>query len=533
MKKMESKGKGGFLADGMGLGKTLTMSTYLCINKILGKTDLIVCPVSVFSHWKKELRTAYKNKYRKGKKSRPKILIFHGTDRKIKYKRIKKWDFIITSYHTLGAGQLNRLKWGRVVLDESHYIKNGLRKKPPKCSRAAFIVGENSQYNWCISGTPFNNRMKDIASQCKFIGTFPYNEPSWWVSPNEDALKVWRRSFVLRRTKENILKPPKYRTVSVEYNNQERRLVNNLRMEAKEKFDAWKKSKGLKRASLQMRILGLIQRLRIITNSFYCSESNIDSKLPYKENSKVKSIIKKLRTKIKKTPSNSIVIFSQFTSFLKVLDITIRHKLPNIEIIHFNGKMNRKEKDNSVKKFTTSTSPRVLLISLLAGNCGINLTPCSTVFIAEPYYNPFIEQQAEERVHRLCQKNQVKIYRFLMNNSVETWVDGLKKRKLFLASGLGLLNTKNVNPPDFSFDQISDLFKDLVGFSSNKIPKTLKKKKKKKKKDKTLNIKCSICLEKLTVRTSKVIPCGHVYHKKCLSKWCRVSNKCPLCREVF
>ena len=174
LQRMEQEGKGGILADECGLGKTITIASHLMNNKIPKHRDLIVCPLSLMIQWKRELKRVYKN----GKNATPKILLFHGPKR-VERLTEKKWDFIITTYSILGSGQLNKFKWGRVVLDESHNIRNGLLSKKPKAAAAAYIVGKHSKYNWCMSATPLCNRMKDIAAQCKFIGTQPYNYPNW------------------------------------------------------------------------------------------------------------------------------------------------------------------------------------------------------------------------------------------------------------------------------------------------------------------------------------------------------------------
>ena len=103
LKNMERKGKGGFLADGMGLVKTITMATHLMRNKLPGKKDLIVCPLSLMKQWRREIERVYKA----SNATKPRILYFHGTKRMEKLGK-KKWDFIITTYSVIGAGQLNR-----------------------------------------------------------------------------------------------------------------------------------------------------------------------------------------------------------------------------------------------------------------------------------------------------------------------------------------------------------------------------------------------------------------------------------------
>lgn len=530
LKSMENKGNGGFLADSMGLGKTITMATYLMRNKIQNKKDLIVCPLSLMKQWKREIERVYKaSNVRK-----PKILYFHGSKRMKKLNE-KKWDYIITTYSVVGAGQLNRKNWGRVVLDESHTIKNGLQTKKPKCVVAVFEIGKRSKYNWCITGTPFNNRINDLASQCKFIGTSPYNDPNWWKdnSDNEKELVNWRKKFVLRRTKDNILKPPIYHNIEVTPTRQETLLVDNLRRQAKEKFEKWKRAKGLEKIKFQGQILGLIQRLRVVSNSYYCGENDIDVDAVLEENAKVDNMINLLEEKVYEDPSNSVVVFSQFTSYLDLMEKVIQEILPGIEVMKFTGSLSSDERHEVVNDFTTSDNPRILLISLMAGGCGLNLIPCSTVFLSEPYYNPFLEKQAEDRVHRLGQNNQVNVYKFSVSNSVETWINKLKDKKLFMASGFDLLSKHDSAPTEFNFKDLGELFSDLVWFKNDeekeKLKKTSNKKPSSPKVD--IGIDCSICTEDVGTKGVFNLSCGHLFHQGCLNPWLLNNNTCPMCRQ--
>lgn len=531
--RMEEEGKGGFLADSMGLGKTITMATHLMNNKIPKRPDLIVCPLSLMKQWKKELKRVYKGNGMK----KPNTLLYHGEKRGEKIGE-KKWDFVLTTYSILGNQELNRYKWGRVVLDESHYIKNGLRKKKVKCAEGAFEVGKRSKYNWCVSGTPFCNRMKDIASQCKFVGTVPYNDPQWWKKNenNEDEVKEWREKFVLRRTKENMLPPPNYYDIEIVPSEQERVLIDNLRTEASEQFEKWKRAKGLLKITLQGKILGLIQRLRIVSDSYYCGEKNIDLDKVVEECAKVNSMVEMLDRKLWDDPTNSVVIFSQFTSYLDLLGKVIKKDMVGVKVMKFTGSMNHEDREEVVNEFTTSTGPRVLLVSLLAGGCGLNLMPCSTVFLSEPYYNPFMEKQAEERVHRIGQENQVNVYRFSMKNSVETWINGLKKKKLFLASGLDLLCSHDVAPSEFSFKDLADLFSDVVGFKNDEKAEVniVEKKKDERIDDDKIDefgVERSICLDDVGTRAACNLVCGHLFHNDCIEYWRSINDSCPMCKR--
>ena len=468
MKNMESKGRGGFLSDACGLGKTITMSMYLITNKMMGKTDLVVCPYSVINTWKEWL-TNLKN-WDEVDRLTPRILVYHGPRRHHKNNNLYNYDFVITTYAIISTGELNRKSWGRVVLDESHYIKNGLQRKAPKCARAAYEISSNALSRFCVTGTPFNNRMKDLAAQALFIGTAPYNDPSWWRDKAEDekCMMEWRKLFMIRRTKESMLKPIKYQDNYVNPAKKEEMLVNTLRSQAAEEYKAWKMAKRLKdnieRIKIQGKLLALIQRLRIVSNSYYSGEGAVDVDDVLSNNAKVEKMINDLDRLLDKDPKKGVVFFSQFTSFLEVFEQVIEEIIPGVEVMKFYGSMSIEERDKVVKRFNKLRTPRVILVSLMAGGVGLSLHHgSSTIMLAEPYYNPFAEQQAEERVHRLGQENQVHVYRYYMNNSVENWIHGLKQKKLTLAGGLNLVK-KEVIPIDFNFDDIADLFKEHVSF---------------------------------------------------------------------
>lgn len=56
-------------------------------------------------------------------------------------------------------------------------------------------------------------------------------------------------------------------------------------------------------------------------------------------------------------------------------------------------------------------SPRILLVSLKAGGVGLNLTAATRVHLLDPWWNPSVEEQAMDRVHRLGQTQPVHIFR--------------------------------------------------------------------------------------------------------------------------
>ena len=155
----KNSGHGSILAYDMGLGKTLTMSSFLIEQRLLESPnypDLIVVPLCVLTQWEREILRVDEDMD---------IFIYHGPDRVATLKRMKvKPDFVITTYYSLVTGELECYNWNRVVLDEAHAIRNGVASKyqdAPKRALGAFALARRSKFRHCITGTPYNNNNND------------------------------------------------------------------------------------------------------------------------------------------------------------------------------------------------------------------------------------------------------------------------------------------------------------------------------------------------------------------------------------
>ena len=478
--KVSLKGEGkyyGFMIDGNSrflLGdftvthNTRTMCTFMENNRISKLKTLIICPLSLTNIWIDELNLVNENLGMRNIK----ILFYHGQKRNANMLE-EKWDYVITTYSIISAGEFRSHKWGRIILDEAHTIRNGLRKSAPKCAVEIFNLSKKSVKRWCITGTPFNNRIKDIAALCRFINQEPYNDIRWWKNNEdiEDAISEWNRNLVIRRTKDSLLSPPIYYEISVSPKNPEIEIINNLRNKAIEKIQEWKNATGTDKITFQRKILGLIQKLRIVSNSFYIGEENIIPSNVIASNSKVEKILNDINDNIDQDPKKGIVIFSFSVEFLNILKITIKEYLPHIRVITYNGEMSSSKRISNINSFNLSKDRRVILVSLLAGGVGISLHHgSSTLFLCEPYYNPFVEQQAEERVHRLGQTNTVRIFRYVMEKSIEIWINALKSKKLDKAKFMKLSSIKRSDTS--SFNDLLKLFEENVMFvDDNKMRK--------------------------------------------------------------
>lgn len=149
------------------------------------------------------------------------------------------------------------------------------------------------------------------------------------------------------------------------------------------------------------------------------------------------------------TPKHKTIVFSQFTTMLDLIEPHLRHA--NIRFVRYDGSMRPDAREQSLNSLKTDKRTRVLLCSLKCGSLGLNLTAASRVVIVEPFWNPFVEEQAIDRVHRLNQTVDVKVFRLTIRHSVEERILELQEKKRELAKaaieggkGMGNLSMKDI-----------------------------------------------------------------------------------------
>ncbi|KAJ8472036.1 hypothetical protein OPV22_026379 [Ensete ventricosum] len=151
--------------------------------------------------------------------------------------------------------------------------------------------------------------------------------------------------------------------------------------------------------------------------------------------SKVSFLLKLLLASKGQNPSTKSVIFSQFRKMLILLQEPLKDA--GFVILRLDGTMSTKRRAEVIKRFEKCGpgEPTVLLASLKAAGTGINLTAASRVYLMEPWWNPAVEEQAMDRVHRIGQKEEVKVVRLIVRGSIEERILKLQERKKKLASG--------------------------------------------------------------------------------------------------
>ncbi|XP_039139181.1 DNA repair protein RAD5B [Dioscorea cayenensis subsp. rotundata] len=163
------------------------------------------------------------------------------------------------------------------------------------------------------------------------------------------------------------------------------------------------------------------------------SRFQVDVVKNWKESSKVTKLLKCLQSIHNAGLGEKSIIFSQWTSFLDLLEIPLKKK--SVGFLRFDGKLSQKQREKVLKEFSESTDKLVLLMSLKAGGVGLNLTAASNVFLMDPWWNPAVEEQAIMRIHRIGQKRQVRVRRFIVKDTVEERMQQVQARKQRMIAG--------------------------------------------------------------------------------------------------
>jgi SNF2 family DNA or RNA helicase len=155
---------------------------------------------------------------------------------------------------------------------------------------------------------------------------------------------------------------------------------------------------------------------------------------------KIQILLMRLGEALTGNGARKVVIFSQFVQLLKRVKPLILDAFPEINLYELTG--HTKNRSKPVESFQAKQGPAVILVSLKAGGTGITLHAADYVFLLDPWWNPAVENQAVDRVHRIGQRKRVFVYRMITQGTIEERIQHLKaeKRELF-ESTLGNLGS--------------------------------------------------------------------------------------------
>jgi SNF2 family DNA or RNA helicase len=399
------------LADEMGLGKTVQSLSYLASEQNAFPA-LIVAPLVTLQNWQREIEKFLMRKSRNGRlvenESPTSTIIRVG-----KSEDLGKYDFYIINYELLYKRYKDLAKLGlrTIVCDEVQNLRSKTTQKYHAIKKLAAL--ESVKYRVGLSGTPIYNRGSEIwpivdilrpgllGSFKEFCEYFCYvNEKGKAIvleNKRESLRNMLQKHVMLRRKKTDVLSELKekirYKEIidsDINYYNKElERIWKKLEDERKEAQTAFDASTAYQRA---------IQSERQAAGA---------AKLPHVINF-VKNIME---------IEESVVVFCHHKSIHSLLHQSLSEFKPASII----GGQTDKSRQDNIDSFQNGQT-KLMIAGLRAGNVGINLTRAKYVIFAELDWSPAIHLQAEDRLHRIGQKNTVFAYYLIGNGTLDEHV---------------------------------------------------------------------------------------------------------------
>lgn len=399
------------LADEMGLGKTVQTLSYVATEKQTFPV-LVVAPLVTLNNWEREISKFMKKKSRNGRiiesESSTSTIIRTG-----KSKDLPVTDFYIINYELLykRLSDLSKLNIRTIVCDEVHNLRSKTTQKYKAVKKLAALP--SLSYRIGLSGTPIFNRGSEIwpivdILRPGLLGSFKeFCEYFCYVNDKGKAIVLenkraslrneLQKHVMLRRKKSDVLKELKDKVRYKEvidadtdyYFGELGKIWTKLEEEQKNAETAFDKSASYQRAIQSERQIAGVAKLPHVINF-------------------VKNIME---------IEESVVVFCHHKVIHKLLHDSLEEFSP-VSII---GGQSDKFRQEQIDKFQRGES-KLMIAGLRAGNVGINLTRAKYVIFAELDWSPAIHRQAEDRLHRIGQKNTVFAYYLIGNGTLDDHV---------------------------------------------------------------------------------------------------------------
>lgn len=431
LRALSETGFGGILADDMGLGKTV-QTLALLADRHLGEArpaepSLLVVPTSLVHSWRRQAEQFAPDL---------KVLILHGPARQKDFGAISEHHVVVTSYPLLSRDHdvLAATQWDIIVLDEAQTIKN------PAATIAKRIRDLRSRMRLALTGTPMENSLLDLwalydwlipgllGDRKTFRARFLVPIETQGNARVQAELNARISPFMLRRTKQQVaLDLPEKTEITelVTLGDQQAKLYESIRLAMDERVRKIIAERGL--AASQITILDALLKLRQI-----CCDPRLlkhETARTVTESAKRARLLELLVPLV--AEGRRVLVFSQFVDMLRLIEADI--KAQGWRYAWLTGET--ANRDEVVTGFQLGDIP-VFLISLKAGGVGLTLTAADTVILYDPWWNPAVERQAMDRVHRIGQEHKVFVYRLITEGSVEQAIADLQERKQALADAL-------------------------------------------------------------------------------------------------
>ncbi|MBN6741621.1 DEAD/DEAH box helicase [Acidithiobacillus sp. MC6.1] len=425
MLRLAAAGFGACLADDMGLGKTLQAIAVL-LTRASGGPALVVAPTSLCGNWASEIS-------RFAPSLQP-IIYGAEADRAASLEGAQSGDVLLVSYALLQQAQerFAQRVWHTLVVDEAQAIKNATAKR----SLALFDL--QGDFRLALSGTPVENHLTELWSIFHFcnpglLGTQAQFSKRFALpierDQDRDAQRRLRRlitPFLLRRTKAQVLQDlPECTEVTLTLTPDKTEAAHYEALRRKALLEA---EAALEQGETQasFHILTQLTRLRRAA----CDPRLVSPELGF-VGAKVRAFAEMAVELVEN--GHKALVFSQFVDFLTLLRAPL--DASGLAYQYLDGSTPAAERDRRVAAFQAGEG-HLFLISLKAGGFGLNLTAADYVIIADPWWNPAVEDQATGRAHRMGQNRPVTVYRLVTQGTLEEKIIALHRDKRALADGV-------------------------------------------------------------------------------------------------
>lgn len=430
----------GILADEMGLGKTIqtiSLITYLIEEKRQPGPYLVIVPLSTLTNWN--------NEFDKWAPSVKKI-VYKGppNQRKTHQNQIRYGDFqvLLTTYEFIIKDRpvLSKIKWLHMIVDEGHRMKNAGSKLSQTITQYY-----HTRFRLILTGTPLQNSLPELWALLNFVLPTIFKSvksfDEWFNTPfantggqdkmelsEEEALLVIRRlhkvlrPFLLRRLKKDVEKdlPDKQeRVIKCTFSALQGKLYKQLLSHNRLMVSDGKGGKtGLRGLS------NMLMQLRKLCNHPFVFEEVEDQINPGRGSNDLLwrtagkfELLDRIMPKFQAS-GHRILMFFQMTQIMNIMEDFLR--LRGMKYLRLDGSTKADDRSELLRLFNAPNSPYFcFLLSTRAGGLGLNLQTADTVIIYDSDWNPHQDLQAQDRAHRIGQKNEVRILRLIHSNSVE------------------------------------------------------------------------------------------------------------------
>ncbi|MCH7966967.1 MAG: DEAD/DEAH box helicase [Thaumarchaeota archaeon] len=408
------------LADEMGLGKTVETLSYIATEKQTFPV-LVVAPLVTLTNWQREIQKFLKKKSRNGRileSESPSVFLI----RTGKSKELPKVDIYVINYELLLKRNNDLAKLGirTLVCDEVQNLRSKTTQKYKAIKKLAALP--SVLYRIGLSGTPIYNRGSEIwpiidilkpgllGSFKEFCGYFCYVNDKGKAIVLENKRASLRHELqkhvMLRRKKSDVLKELKdkvrYKEIiaaDTDYYLEElNKIWKKLEDEQKNAETEFSKSAAYQRAIQSERQIAGVAKLPHVINF-------------------VKNIME---------IEESVVVFCHH----RLIHTLLHKSLQEFSPVAIIGGQTDSFRQSQIDKFQNGES-KLMIAGLRAGNVGINLTRAKYVIFAELDWSPAIHRQAEDRLHRIGQKNTVFAYYLIGNGTLDDHVADILVDKSF------------------------------------------------------------------------------------------------------